>query len=257
MMKSNSMFSVFVLVVILSVLFSGFIVQPQARKSVELKKRIEVMTDALKFVEFVPDKQQILAGPVAPRADIVAGLYRISNGKRLDTFPVREKNPESGIALSPDGTLVTSTDDGELKVWNIQNGETIFSSDPLSWAPPVSFNPEGDKLAFGYCLKKEGEDCAESEIRVLNPGNGEINTLAAETMEDLHSLLWGEGGLLACSLVELMENNVIKIFDIESGELKATFKSNYGRTGKMMAEPPEMVFGDEGNFFAANLIAGP
>ena len=74
-------------------------------------------------------------------------LWNVSNWDLLGTIP---HTGYYGIALSPDGKVLVSTNDGYVNLWSVENGENIASlPGPSGWLHPVDFSPDGTSLVVG------------------------------------------------------------------------------------------------------------
>lgn len=68
-------------------------------------------------------------------------------------------NPITGIAFSPDGTLLASTgNDNTARIWNVASG-TVTQNFPglrgALWTSGVAFSPDGKTLAYGTLIPED------------------------------------------------------------------------------------------------------
>jgi WD40 repeat protein len=131
------------------------------------------------------------------------------------------------VAFSPDGqTLVSSSEDGTIKLWNLPSGEyqsTLCESTDSVYG--VTFSPDGQLLANG------GNDCM---IRIWDAVNGNcLQVLQGHTGGILCVHFSPDGKHLASSGFD----NTIRIWDRETGECLRTITAHNNWVGSVQFSP--------------------
>src|SRR6266581_4758698 len=164
--------------------------------------------------------------PFAPTRSLVSAHYsgafprilRVERG-RLSHWPASEmviSNVEGevhSIALSPDGQrIVSSSDDGTIRVWNATTGETEagpFTGHTESvWS--VAFSPDGQRIVSGS---------PDRTIRVWNATTGEIEAgpLTGHTRWVVSVAFSPDGQ----RIVSGSDDQTIRMWDATMGETEA------------------------------------
>lgn len=223
----------------------------------ELKRKIQVPTNAVSYVKLSQQGNSVLAGPAVPVSKTEVILYNANTGKGLAKFPAG--NELSSIDFSSNGNYVATFRENRLQVYDTRQGNVVFKRDSLISTSKLSFGPENEKLAFSACLKKEeGKKCEESEVRVLDLKDNETRVLA-KSKEKVYSVNWGNKNFIACVLSDPSAHQVIKFYNSESGKPIGRVKSIYSPVsffGSGTTTRPEVSFGDKDRLFAATSIGG-
>ena len=120
------------------------------------------------------------------------------------------------VALSPDGqTLVSSSGDQTIKLWNLQTGKllrTLSGHSGTVWS--IAISSDGQTLASGS---------SDNTIKIWKLGTGELlQTLFGHTDRVISVTLSPDGKLLASGSVD----KTIKIWNLSSRKLKSTLSGH-------------------------------
>ncbi|MFN6486786.1 MULTISPECIES: WD40 repeat domain-containing protein [unclassified Nostoc] len=114
----------------------------------------------------------------------------------------------TSVVISPDGeTLVSGCADKTIKVWNINTGKLIRTTEDLGEISSVAISPDGHFLAVG------SSQHPKSNVRVLNTNSGKlIHTLLGHQKPVNCIAISPDGQILASG------SNKIKIWNLHKGD---------------------------------------
>jgi WD40 repeat protein len=93
-------------------------------------------------VAWNPDRNTFATVGLGPNVRVWSG----ANGSLVRSYQGL-KTPASGIAYSPDGTLLAAgADDHSVHVWNVASGQEVVKLKAAGFLPHVAFSPDGKKL---------------------------------------------------------------------------------------------------------------
>ncbi|WP_448268767.1 WD40 repeat domain-containing protein [Nostoc sp. DSM 114159] len=114
----------------------------------------------------------------------------------------------TSVVISPDGeTLVSGCADKTIKIWNLNTGKLIRTTEDLGKISSVAISPDGNFLAVG------SSQHPKSNVRVLNANSGKlIHTLLGHQKPVNCIAISPDGQILASG------SNKIKIWNLHKGE---------------------------------------
>jgi WD40 repeat protein len=176
----------------------------------------------------------------AERADFLGDALPPDAVFRLGTIRLRHPTGVEGLAFSPDGKSLASSDYwGLVRVWDASNGKLRFEL-PRGTGQAVAFSPDGKLLATG------GDDTA---VRTWNAANGrEIRTLRERGGRTAMSRSHAARCLAFApdSKALLCEDGTtsVLLLDVESGKEKRRFDG-------LKYQPHAVAFSPDGQWVAA------
>lgn len=114
---------------------------------------------------------------IQPNAEAAATAHALL--RMLPNYRIGHERPIYAIGIGPDGGLLATGDEGgQLRVFNRQTGEEIFSMAHDGWINSIAFSPDGRFMATG---------CSDRQVRIIDAVNrrtvfrlsldGEVNTV--------------------------------------------------------------------------------
>ena len=157
-----------------------------------------------------------------------SGYMRIETGDAIrDTIPVQAsptlkgfKNNRRGhtdcvnsVAFSPDGKqIVSSSDDGTIKLWNAGTGRLIRTfRRHTDWVSSVAFSPDGKRIVSGS---------HDETIKLWDVGTGGLIRTFRGHMNVVNSVAFSPDGT---QIVSGSYDGTIKLWDVGTGGLIRTF----------------------------------
>ena len=151
-------------------------------------------------------------------------LYLI--GERLAAFTEHTENVSS-VAFSPDGkTLASGSQDKTIQLWDINTRKHLKTlTGHEEGVTAVVYSPDGTTLVSGS---------QDGTIRLWNVNTGDhIKTI--EEAEHVTSLVYSPDGSVLASGSE--DNNVVKIWDAQTGQCLQTFTGHTQRVNAVVFSP--------------------
>jgi serine/threonine protein kinase len=135
-------------------------------------------TAPLDRLVFSPDSQW-LVGFASTENKIE--IWQVNGAKQLSVLTDQLSNKVTAVAFSPDSKqLVSASDDGILKLWDVASGKTLVSVRMTTSLRAVVFSPDGRLLAVGdqrgQILLVQAADLAQ--LQTLNGYTSDVNALA-------------------------------------------------------------------------------
>jgi len=130
----------------------------------------------------------------------------------------------SSVAFSPDGNLLASGLSSDVWVWQISNGELLYTLEGgKSKVESIAFSPKGKVLAAGsYCSKsKQGIGCVSSEIWWIS-GEKLLHIPEAHTAWVWSVAFSPDGSILASG----SGDETVRLWRVSDGELLRTLKGH-------------------------------
>jgi len=193
-----------------------------------------VGTDSVVSVDFSGDEDRAIV--ITEKG--LPTIWDISSGVKSGSLDGHTTRVQSA-AMSPDGSLVLTGQNGGAKLWKIHTGESahIFSS-TASWVNSVDFSNDRQLLCTG-----DSNGCAKvidassfAEIRSIQAHNKEIFSIRFSP--DGQYLLTGS------------EDASARLWDVDSGELVRTFAQSGGKVNSVEFSPDgtQVLTGSEDGF---------
>ena len=118
------------------------------------KKILSGHTDDVETLVFSPDGRTVVGG-ASEWNKIAVWVWNVDTGKHKDTFSSRTSGV-SPVAFSPDGSILASSDQDSVQLWDVATGELLKQLQGyvspvyiLPVANILSFSPDGKTLASG------------------------------------------------------------------------------------------------------------
>jgi WD40 repeat protein len=162
-------------------------------------------------VAFSPDGALIAAGI----ANGLIKLWRVRDGKLLQTF-MGHSEPVRSVVFSSNGELLVSGSvDKTVKIWRVSDGKLLHTLEGHSErVNSVSFSPDGKLLASGS---------ADETINIWRVSDGKLlKTL--ESNDDVNVVVFSPNGQLIASGCD--SDNAIEIWRVSDGELLQTLEGH-------------------------------
>ncbi|MDJ0659594.1 MAG: WD40 repeat domain-containing protein [Crocosphaera sp.] len=200
------------------------------------KELITVLTqhkDRVTWVSFHPDQNRLISA--SQDNQICIWDINHSEVKFITTFWLEENLKDNkdnilrAMAISPNGKFLASgTDDGMVRLWNLETGEfkQSLSHNHNHWIRSLAFSPDGDKIASAsedttICIS-DVQTC--KHLHTLRGHNGGVWSI------DFHpKLAWLLSGEMGCN---------VKIWNYESGEC-SRIAQGYGQEIKPITYSPD------------------
>ncbi|MFX1411983.1 MAG: WD40 repeat domain-containing protein [Promethearchaeota archaeon] len=101
-------------------------------------------------VLFSPDGQELV---IATIEDVEIKFWDLATGQVVKEFPEHSRGPYQ-ITFSPDGSLLASaSDDGTLRLWDMETGVNVKTIRVGPEAGAVAFSPDGTLIAVSVWRK--------------------------------------------------------------------------------------------------------
>jgi len=126
-------------------------------------------------------------------------LYNIREANRLEGH----SNGVMSVAFSPDGkTIVSSSDDKTIKLWNLEGKELRTLTGHSNWVMSVAFSPDGKTIASGSY---------DNQIKLWNLEGKELRTFTGHSNGVMSVAFSPDGKTIASG----SNDNSIKLWDID------------------------------------------
>ncbi|HEY7424297.1 MAG TPA: WD40 repeat domain-containing protein [Gemmataceae bacterium] len=182
---------------------------------------------------FLPDGKTLLSGDI----DGQAHLWDIGRGNEVRKFGTTAR-AQHRYALSPDGKTLAVAPDGEAPtLWDVTTGKRIGRMPGREGVLALAFSPDNKRLAagtansdtirlFDVATRKEFRSLRDDKTPSLSQGVGSL----------AHHLAFLPDGKTLVSLGGHLRNK-IRIWDVESGELRRSIPVRHGEDRVLALSP--------------------
>ncbi|MFH1050514.1 MAG: choice-of-anchor D domain-containing protein [bacterium] len=172
-------------------------------------------------VEYSPNSNRVV---VAHKNMLL--LVDLQLRKILHTF-LGHKFTVLSVAFSPYGeTIVSSSSDGAIKLWDVNTGKELKSFDSVSsYTNVVAFSPDGTTIAAA---------CGDYTIKLLDAYSGNIKGVLTGHKGNVFSLAFHPDG---SQIVSGSFDKSIKLWDIASSTVSQTFTGHAGWVNSVAFSP--------------------
>ncbi len=173
---------------------------------------------------FSISSEGIIAGGVKNKIK----LWKVSNGKLIHTIEGHGDEIKS-LAFSPDGKLLASgSQDGTVRVWEIESGRSIYTLSQASPVLSIAFSPSGFLLAAG---SKDGK------ILLWDLNNGKLARVLKGHRYEVNSVDFSPDGSL---LISGSMDATLRIWNVKNGSLLNTLSGHFGIVTSVAFSPDQM-----------------
>ncbi len=151
------------------------------------------------------------------------------------------------IQVSQDGKIAARSNPGTVKVWEGSSGSLISEfTIPFGWIFSIALSPNGKFIAAGSCGDTYEYRCPYGAIYLWDIQTQElIHTMYGHDGE-IQEIIFSNDSKTIFS-IGYGDDNLIKLWDVASGQLIKDFKDNF---------PQLIVMSPSGNAFAVAIIEG-
>ncbi|MYF99230.1 WD40 repeat domain-containing protein [Candidatus Poribacteria bacterium] len=126
----------------------------------------------------------------------------------------------TSIAFSPDGNTLAVSSDGEIILWNLEDGQPeIILREENAYCYYLVFSPDGRTLAARSGVSLEGSRIYLWNIDVEDIKNSGLRHIIRDHSQEINSIAFNNDGNILASGHHLEK---IKLWDVENGKLKTT-----------------------------------
>lgn len=179
-------------------------------------------------VTFTPDGMNIVSASMKqPEPQkMSAGIWDVESGEALHTLDGSIVNSKSNIKapFSPDGKkLVTASEEGVAKIWNVRTGRLSHILNPLDGIRKINataFSPDGESLlisSFKYKTKDGLID--EYPVEIWDPENGKMLRRIDFKSAQPKDISWADSKLIYSF------NTALSLYNLKSGKEIVSFVS--------------------------------
>jgi WD40 repeat protein len=213
-----------------------------------LRATLEGHKDRVNSVAFSPDGLTLASGS----CDHTIRLWDVATGVLRLTLECCNRRVNS-VAFSPDGlTLACGINFGKMKLWDVSTGEFIETPMEIGFVRSATFSPDSLTLAYDSGPTIVLIDVATGEVKTrfeghtfgppFNPFRDEV-VIKESTSETGHkyrvtSVAFSPDGL---TLVSGSEDKTIKLWNVATGDLKATFDGHTDGINSVAFSPDGMT----------------
>ena len=181
----------------------------------------------VRSVSFSPDGKTIASGS----KDSNVKLWNVSNGQEITTIPVGENSPVNSISFSPDGKNIAFANNHYVRIWNLENQETLTIGEHDDWVWSVTWSPDGSTIASASNdntvkiwdkRKKHGKS-----LQTLKGHNGSIKSVKFSP----------DGKKIATA----SEDNTVRLWSLSAKKLKKFKGDNLAEFWSVAWNPQENI----------------
>jgi WD40 repeat protein len=155
----------------------------------------------------------------------VFSVIDASNGRTVRTL-TGHRAPVWCASFGPNGTrLASASQDGTLRVWDVQSGRTVaLINTTAGWPCVVAFSPDGGRLVFS----------AAGEVTVWNASNGSpVATLSGQHGGVRGIAVSPDGTSVATGSWD----KTVRLFDVSTGAMRRSFMGHTGEVASVAFSP--------------------
>jgi WD40 repeat protein len=188
---------------------------------------------------FSPDGERIASAS----QDGKIKFWDVRTGRELHSFQAHKKDHHArSVAFSPDGQRLASAGwDGFVRVWEVQNDQAVLVWEQRadSKNTSVAFSPAGDRIASRG--GKEGS--VVGTVRVWDAATGKEIWSREIPGRLVGSVAFSPDGRYVASGSrsgepgEANKTQMVKVWDVETGEERAVFEGNFGNSSATAFSP--------------------
>ena len=185
-------------------------------------------------ITFSPDSSLL-----AVTSSIGIWLYDGHTGKEHNLL-TNNSNYVSSVAFSPDGNTLASCSGNEFYLWDVETGKIKLAiSAHIKYLKNIRFSPNGKMIAT--CGQYR-----DGTVKLWDISNGKLITTIISHEKRIETIAFSPDGTFLVSVGEDEEVWSMKFWDVDTGELKATYILEYSRN----VFQPKIAFSPDGNTIA-------